>query len=89
MKKGYIVIIVIAVVVLSIFFWFKGTYNSMVNMREGVAAQWSNVENQYQRRLDLIPNLVNTVKGYAAHEENTLTDVVNARAKATDRKSVV
>ena len=83
MKKGYIVLIVIAVVILSIFFWFKGTYNGMVNMREGVSAQWSNVENQYQRRLDLIPNLVNTVKGYAAHEENTLTDVVNARAKAT------
>lgn len=83
MKKGYIVLIVIAVVILSIFFWFKGTYNGMVNMSEGVAAQWSNVENQYQRRLDLIPNLVNTVKGYAAHEENTLTEVVNARAKAT------
>lgn len=83
MKKGYIVLIIIAVVVLSIFFWFKGTYNGMVNMSEGVAAQWSNVENQYQRRLDLIPNLVNTVKGYAAHEENTLTEVVNARAKAT------
>ena len=66
MKKGYIVLIVIAVVVLSIFFWFKGAYNGMVNMR-----------------LDLIPNLVNTVKGYASHEENTLTEVVNARAKAT------
>ena len=83
MKKGYIVLIVIAVVVLSIFFWFKGAYNGMVNMREAVTAQWSNVENQYQRRLDLIPNLVNTVKGYASHEENTLTEVVNARAKAT------
>lgn len=83
MKKGYIILIVIGVVILSIFFWFKGSYNSMVNSRENVAAQWSNVENQYQRRLDLIPNLVNTVKGYATHEENTLTDVVNARAKAT------
>lgn len=83
MKKGYIILIVIAVVVLSIFLWFKSTYNGMVNMQESVSAQWSNVENQYQRRLDLIPNLVNTVKGYAAHEENTLTDVVNARAKAT------
>lgn len=83
MKKGYIVLIVIAVVILSIFFWAKSTYNSMVTSRETVTAQWSNVENQYQRRLDLIPNLVNTVKGYAAHEENTLTDVVNARAKAT------
>lgn len=83
MKKGYIVLIVLAIVILGIFFWFKGTYNGMVNMRENVSAQWSNVENQYQRRLDLIPNLVSTVKGYAAHEENTLTDVVNARAKAT------
>lgn len=83
MKKGYIVLIVIVVVILGIFLWFKGSYNSMVNSRENVAAQWSNVENQYQRRLDLIPNLVNTVKGYAAHEKNTLTDVVNARAKAT------
>ena len=83
MKKGYIVLIVIAVIVLSIFFWFKGAYNGMVTMREGVEAQWSNVENQYQRRLDLIPNLVNTVKDYAAHEESTLTEVVEARAKAT------
>ena len=83
MKKGYIVLIVIAAVILIIFLWFRGSYNGMVNMSEGVAAQWSNVENQYQRRLDLIPNLVNTVKGYAAHEQQTLTDVVNARAKAT------
>lgn len=83
MKKSYIVLIVVAVVVLSIFLWFRGNYNSMVNMNENVAAQWSNVENQYQRRIDLIPNLVNTVKGYAAHEQKTLEDVVNARAKAT------
>ena len=55
----------------------------MVTRSENVSSQWSNVENQYQRRLDLIPNLVNTVKGYASHEENTLTEVVNARAKAT------
>ncbi len=83
MKKSYIVLIVIAVVILSIFFWFKNTYNSMVTMQETVSAQWSNVENQYQRRLDLIPNLVNTVKGYAEHEKNTLNGVVEARAKAT------
>ena len=83
MKKSYIILIVIAAVILCIFFWFKGTYNNMVNTRENVAAQWSNVENQYQRRLDLIPNLVSTVKGYAAHEENTLTEVINARAKPT------
>ena len=83
MKKSYIILIVIAVVVLSIFAWFKNTYNGMVNMQEDVSAQWSNVENQYQRRLDLIPNLVNIVKGYAAHEQNTLNGVVEARAKAT------
>lgn len=83
MKKGYIVLIVIAVVILSVFFWFRGSYNGMVSMSETVSSQWSNVENQYQRRLDLIPNLVNTVKGYAAHEQQTLEDVVNARAKAT------
>ena len=83
MKKGYIVLIVIAVVILSIFFWFRGSYNGMVSMSETVSSQWSNVENQYQRRLDLIPNLVNTVKGYAAHEQQTLEEAVNARAKAT------
>ena len=83
MKKGSIVLIVIGVIILAIFLWFRGSYNGMVKMSETVSAQWSNVENQYQRRLDLIPNLVNTVKGYAAHEQQTLTDVVNARAKAT------
>ena len=83
MKKGYIVLIVIAVIVVGIFMWFKGTYNSMVTLQEGVSAQWSNVENQYQRRSDLIPNLVNTVKGYAAHEKETFDAVVSARAKAT------
>lgn len=73
MKKGYIVLIVIGVIILAIFLWFRGSYNGMVKMSETVSAQWSNVENQYQRRLDLIPNLVNTVKGYAAHEQQTLT----------------
>ncbi len=83
MKKSHIILIVIAVIILGIFFWFKNTYNGMVSMQESVSAQWSNVENQYQRRLDLIPNLVNTVKGYAEHEKNTLNGVVEARAKAT------
>ena len=59
------------------------TYNGMVSKEEAVNRAWSNVETQYQRRADLIPNLVATVKGYAAHEEQTLTDVVEARSKAT------
>lgn len=83
MKKSYIVIGVIIVIVLGIFLWFKGSYNQMVGRSEAVSAQWSNVENQYQRRADLIPNLVNTVKGYAEHEKTTLAEVVEARAKAT------
>lgn len=58
-------------------------YNNMVKMDEGVTSQWANVENVYQRRMDLIPNLVNTVKGYADFEQQTLTQVVEARAKAT------
>lgn len=86
MKKSYIVIGIIVIILISIFMWFKGSYNQMVTRSEGVYSQWSNVENQYQRRLDLIPNLVNTVKGYAEHEQNTLTQVVEARAKATQMR---
>ena len=59
------------------------TYNNMVTKEEAVKTSWSNVETQYQRRADLIPNLVSTVKGYAAHEQSTLQAVVDARAKAT------
>lgn len=83
MKKGLIAVIVIIVVVLGIFAWTKGSYNSMVREDESVQRAWSQVENVYQRRADLIPNLVATVKGYAAHESQTLENVVNARAKAT------
>ena len=86
MKKSYIVIGIIVIILIGIFMWFKGSYNQMVTRSEGVSSQWSNVENQYQRRLDLIPNLVNTVKGYAKHEKNTLTKVVEARAKATQMR---
>ena len=83
MKKGLIVILAVAAVVIGLFFWFQGTYNGMVKMDEGVQAAWSQVENVYQRRADLIPNLVSTVKGYAAHEQETLEGVISARSKAT------
>ena len=83
MKRGYVVLIVIEAVVLVLFFWVKGMYNSMVRMDEGVSSAWAQVENVYQRRADLVPNLVATVKGYAEHESSTLEAVVNARAKAT------
>jgi LemA protein len=83
MKKSFIVIIVIVAIVAIIFFWYQGTYNSLVKADEQVGAQWGNVESQYQRRADLVPNLVATVKGYAEHEQSTLEGVVEARAKAT------
>ena len=83
MKKGIVTVIVIAVVVLLVISWAVGIYNKIVPMNEKVATEWSNVENQYQRRADLIPNFVNTVKGAAAFEQETLTRVIEARAKAT------
>ena len=83
MKKSYIILIVVAVVILGGFMWVKNTYNGLVKSDEGVSAAWAQVENVYQRRADLIPNLVATVKGYAAHESETLENVVAARAKAT------
>ena len=85
-KKGWITLAVVVVVVLMLFSWFKGTYNDMVTRSEAVQAQLGNIENQYQRRMDLIPNLVNTVKGYASHEQNTLSEVVEARAQATQTR---
>ena len=80
MKKS--TIIVIALVAIAAI-WGVSAYNGLVKMDEGVNTAWSNVENQYQRRADLIPNLVNTVKGYATHEKETLEAVVAARSKAT------
>jgi LemA protein len=82
-SKKWIVIAIVAAVVLFLYSSIKGTYNNMVTKDENVKAQWGNVENVYQRRLDLIPNLVNTVKGYADFEQQTLTQVIEARAKAT------
>lgn len=80
MKKSTIIIIV---VVAFLAIWGVRGYNGLVTMDENVSGQWSNVETQYQRRADLIPNLVNTVKGYASHEKETLEGVVEARSKAT------
>jgi LemA protein len=83
MKKSSIILLSVLGFVLLVFLWGNGRYNSMVNADETVSQAWSNVESQYQRRADLIPNLVETVKGYAKHESSTLTAVVEARAKAT------
>lgn len=87
MKKGCLISILvigfIAVVVLGIVSWGTRIYNNMVNLNEQVTSQWGNVETQYQRRMDLIPNFVNTVKGAANFEQQTLTQVIEARAKAT------
>lgn len=87
MKKGCIIWIIvgviIALVVLGVVSWGTRVYNQMVTLQEGVTSQWGNVETQYQRRADLIPNFVNTVKGAASFEQETLTNVIEARAKAT------
>ena len=80
MKKSTIIIIAV-VAILAI--WGVTSYNGLVKMDESVNTAWSNVENPYQRRADLIPNLVNTVKGYATHEKETLEAVMAARSKAT------
>jgi len=82
MKKG-LTLIVIFVALVSLVMWGVGVYNKLVNMDEGVANAWAKVESAYQRRADLIPNLVNTVKGYAAHEQETFTAVTDARSKAS------
>ncbi|MBC35881.1 MAG: LemA family protein [Bacteroidetes bacterium] len=83
MKKSWIIIAVIAILGIIIYSSIKSTYNGMVTMSEEVDAKWSQVTTDYQRRMDLIPNLVNTVKGYAEFEQETLTAVVEARSKAT------
>ncbi len=80
MKKSTIIILAVVGIVL---IWAVVGYNGLVSADEAVNTAWSNVENQYQRRADLIPNLVNTVKGYAAHEQQTLDAVTEARTRAT------
>jgi LemA protein len=83
MKKTYIIIGIVVVVVFLLYRTFVGSYNNMVNTEETVSQSWSQVQNVYQRRIDLIPNLVNTVKGMASSEKETFEAVINARAKAT------
>ena len=86
MKAGWIVLIVIAGFLAISVMSIVGKYNTLVNKQETVEAEWAQVENVYQRRADLIPNLVNTVKGYASHEKGTLEAVIAARASATQTK---
>lgn len=82
MKNRNLIIAIVAILAI-LAMWSVSSYNGLVSAEESVDAQWAQVENVYQRRADLIPNLVNTVKGYAEFEKNTLTDVIEARSKAT------
>ena len=82
MKKGILITLGVIVGIVALWFMiFGGVYNGLVEREEGVTSAWAQVENVYQRRMDLVPNLVQTVKGYAAHESETLQNVVEARSK--------
>ncbi len=87
MKKGCLIWLIIGIIIvlvaIGLVSWVTKSYNQMVTLQEGVTSQWGNVETQYQRRADLIPNFVNTVKGAASFEQETLTRVIEARAKAS------
>jgi LemA protein len=83
MSRSTIVLLSVLGILVLVLLWGVGRYNNLVSLDEGASGQWANVESAYQRRSDLIPNLVNTVKGYANFERETLEAVVNARAKAT------
>ena len=84
MKRSTIIVLsvigALVIIVIGLFSWVTGMYNSLVRLDEGVKQGWSQVENQYQRRLDLIPNLVETVKGYAEHEKSVFEEVAEARS---------
>lgn len=80
MKKSYIILIIVIVAIIAVIGWFVSVRNSLVTLDENVNQAWAKVEVQYQRRFDLIPNLVETVKGYAKHESETLQSVTDARA---------
>ncbi|MBW1680925.1 MAG: LemA family protein [Deltaproteobacteria bacterium] len=87
-KTALIIIGIVLAIILIPLFYLKSTYNTLVRMDEGVKAAWAQVENQLQRRYDLIPNYVETVKGYAAHEKEVLTRVTEARARVGGATSV-
>jgi LemA protein len=81
--KKFLPWIIAAVLIIGIYSWASGIYNNAVTLEQNVKESWGNVNTSYQRRNDLIPNIVNTVKGYAEHEKSTLTAVIQARSKAT------
>lgn len=86
MRKGLITIGIVVVAIFVLYSFFAGRYNTMVELQEAIPRAWADVEAQYQRRADLIPNLVSTVKGAANFEQETLTKVIEARASATQVK---
>ena len=85
---GIIILVVVVLIVGAVYGTVKGTYNTLVGMDERVKGDWAQVENQLQRRYDLIPNLVNTVKGYATHEKEVFTEVTEARSRVGSAGSV-
>ena len=87
-KTLLIIAVIVIVVILFPYFYLKGTYNSLVTMDESVKGAWAQVENQLQRRYDLIPNYVETVKGYASHEKELFVKVTEARSRVAGAKSI-
>ena len=88
-KKALLITVIVILILVGLFYsFFKGTYNQFVTLDEGVKSAWAQVENQLQRRYDLIPNLVETVKGYAKHEKDVLLEVTNARARVGGASTV-
>jgi len=88
LKTVLIIVGILIVIIVVPFSYLKGTYNTLVTMDEGVKAAWAQVENQLQRRYDLIPNYVETVKGYAAHEKEVFVKVTEARSRVAGAKSI-
>ncbi|MFC1478144.1 LemA family protein [Candidatus Margulisiibacteriota bacterium] len=88
MKNFGVVLVVLLIILITAGGWFFGTRNNLIGMDENIKAKWAQVENQMQRRYDLIPNLVNTVKGYARHEKEIFTQIAEARAKLAGAKTV-